>query len=127
MRAYLAVIAVTATTLFYGCGSERDDLVGTAHSFLDALASGNGRLACDQLTGVARRKVASAAMPSGTPSCEAVLRDIAANLDNEERDRLRGTRVRVTSVSEESGRVKIGSRTLPARKVQGDWKLDDLP
>jgi hypothetical protein len=90
----LIVVAVIA--LAAGCGgasSDTSQISSTLTTYLSALADGNGRAACDQLTGAQARAVVETAASAGATSCVDAIDELSRNLGGDEKRTLRDAKV----------------------------------
>ena len=76
-----------------GCGGEEGEVTDVMNRHMDAIADGDGKAACRDLTAEAKRlvvvSVRATAPGTGIRSCEEAYERISANLDPAVRDRVR--------------------------------------
>jgi len=102
---------------------------GTVKTYLKAFADGNGKQACDQLTGDAKRQAldyAATNLPElNATSCEDALTAIAKNLGGDEKGLLRDAEISKTTINGSSATVslKAGSNDAELTKTGGRWYI----
>ena len=129
----LLSVVVLAAFGFSGCGeaSDQDKVKETMSAYLDALASGDGTLACDQLTGPQARLMfedAVVQLPElQATSCADALSKMADSLGAEERAALEVADVVNIEVDGRTATAEIAGGTTTARlEKSGDrWLISD--
>jgi hypothetical protein len=119
IRALVSVLAAGAALA--GCGDE-DEIKKVGKTYFTALADGDGRKACDQLTPKARSEVARAfGAPSYGLDCrEFVEQKLYLFVGREGKDALRGTKL--TPVEVDGDEATAGN--VHFRKDDGKWRVE---
>jgi hypothetical protein len=121
---------VPAVVLLAGCGSDdqpragsdREQVEAAATGYLEALADGDGEEACRHLTERAQRDLATIA---DARSCTDAIEKLHELLDDQQRDKLRNSRVARIRVDGAHANVTIADAdTIRFEKVDGGWKAE---
>ena len=118
------LIVATVIALASGCGggsSDTSQIRSALTSYLRAVADGNGRRACDQLTGEGARIVLRVTASVGVTSCVDAIDKLGQNLRGDERRTLRDAKVvsRPASPAREIRRSLVDLRWDHAAKRVG--------
>lgn len=141
-RITLAAAATLALAALPACGGSSNDtraqIEDVLNAFTGAVAAGDTRTACAQLTPAAR-KLADEAKLEDAAGCEAVLRKITSMLSEEEAEAFDELVVRRVHVDGDRAEVADEDVVLPAaltpelndrpavfRRIDGRWLLEDL-
>jgi hypothetical protein len=120
---------VSALALLTGCGSDdepraasdREQVEAAATGYLDAFADGDGKEACRHVAERAQRDMATI---TDAPSCVDAIEKLHDVLDDQQRDKLRDSRVASIRIDGARARVTIaGADTITFEKVDGGWKV----
>ncbi len=113
-----------------GCGGNDESAAEmTVKDYLGSLADGNGKAACDKLTGDAKRQavdyVASNVPELAATSCTEALGGLSDQLGGDELGTLRDADVESSTVTGDTAtvRMKGASSTADLRKVDGTWYI----
>ena len=113
-----------------GCGgaSDTDAVRATIIGYLDALASGDGGRACDQLTGEQVRAVVSIAIEQvpelGALTCAEAVASLAEQLGADEKATLRDAEVFDVTIDGETATASIGTGVpIALRRADGRWLI----
>jgi hypothetical protein len=125
--AKLLIVAVFMA-LAAGCGgasSDTSQISSTLTTYLSAVADGNGRTACDQLTGEEARTVLDVSASVGATSCVDAIDKSSQNLGSAEKQRLRGAKVMNVHVNGDRATADALGATQRAQLVKsgGRWLI----
>lgn len=111
------------------CGGDGDDPGETVQTYFRALADGDGKTACDQLTGDLERQalayLAELLPEFQATSCEEALDELAENLGGDEADVLRDAKIVDTQEDGDTATVEVEGATSDAQltKSGGRWYI----
>jgi hypothetical protein len=114
------VCAALAVCLLAGCnGDDASDAERVVDDYLEAIADGDGRKACEQLTDAMQRRLIEAAPAErGAGDCPAAADAIAGALTDQQRRQLRDTQFGEVTVDGDRAAVPIqGGRTVQLTKT----------
>jgi hypothetical protein len=121
-----AVLAVAAP----GCGqSEKDKVKSTVQSYVDGLASSDGKKVCDQLTTTAQDQIKARAQ---TKDCASAIerfeksksgRAVAPSFKNAKVSQVNQKGSSATAQVEIEVAAQRTSTTVPLEKQDGDWRI----
>lgn len=128
MKLVLVLFVCGAALLPVACGGSGGSPEGTVKTYLNALADGNGKKACDQLTGQAQRDaldyVSSNIPELNATSCEGAMGAIADNLGGDEKSTLRKAKLHAkTTGNTATVSVEGGTSDAQLKKVDGRWYI----
>jgi hypothetical protein len=122
-------LALGSGALLLGCGtSDRDRAAGTVKTYLSALADGDGKRACDQLTGQAQRDLVAGLLEKvpelAALSCPEAVRKIGALIGPDEKATLTEAKIRVTLNGDRAQAIPAGGTdTVDLVKTDGGWLI----
>ena len=113
-----------------GCGGgEQSRIQDTVRTYLNAVADADGKAACDQLTGEARRalvdSVRSQVPELNVTTCQSAITTVAANLGADETSSLKNVDFASVQIREDSATARPKGATGKAelRKINGEWYI----
>jgi hypothetical protein len=125
------VAAATATGLA-ACGGSGSDPSAVVKTYLSAVANGDGKTACDQLTQAAQNQAAAGGQRAGLgSSCAVFLSKAAGVIPAAAKDALKNAQVGGTNISGDGATVQVTiqsinrTRPLHLSKVGGRWLVND--
>lgn len=126
-------VAVLGAMFTGGCGgkSDEDRARATVKAYIGAVADGDGKKACDLLTGSGKRELVTAVnenLPEvGTIECDQVIERMSSLFGSDELDQIKRTKLNV-AIHGNTGEAiaaqpDASTRPILLEKVGGDWKL----
>ena len=130
-RSVWVLTAVTATAGLARCGSstqpsDRAAVVKAERAYLKASASGNGTLACAQLTGAARARIArNGAAATNGRTCTQTIKAVSRRLASAQRQSIRNAKITAVEIHRNHATIHVtGEPDTSATKVDGRWLLN---
>lgn len=127
--ATLALLASAAIAAGCGASEEEAAIEGVVERHLGAIADGDGKAACRDLTAEAKRLVVisfeAAAPGAGARTCEDAFEAVAANLDDAGERKLRDSDHRVEVRGDGTATVDSSATTgeIELREQRGRWVI----
>jgi hypothetical protein len=139
VRALAAAVAVLIAASLVACGSGDDEAAGkpadVVRAYHDAIAGGDGKGACRQLTPGAQKQLQDSTQGAARASCDQVIELLSAFYDGSAKKALRAAKVTVT----EDGDTATASFSAPLglggppqqqsydlTRTDGTWKIEKL-
>jgi hypothetical protein len=134
MRLPPAIVALALAAAIAGCGGDdgaddADEVRQVTRDYLTALAAGNGRRACEQLTEQARREaietVTAAFLDAEDVTCEEAIAELSADIAEDRKRALLNPEISDVEIEGDRAEVRVksvnGSTTLS--RVGDAWRV----